>query len=397
MTTPDSPDDTHGMEEQNAPEPRPDATPPPADRSPADPSHEDSPPADTSRADAHGGADVTGDADLFGETADEAALRALMHGAVHDLHGSPDALEHLRRAVPLRRQRRRQAALGAAAAVLLVGMAVPAVIHAAGSGGGPSAAPANVASSGQSIPGGGHNHTKGGSGASGAPSASSGGKAQHPHGGGPTGLPTHPAGTGLPAPDCSSSQLGEGASQADPPDVNGRVYGWFRVANVSDAACTVPSGGVVQAVAQGAADQADIQVVDHTQGDAAGDLPASATSGPVVLGPGQDYEVAFAWVPSGSASGGCGTPTDPPTTPTPTDTATTSGGADPGSGSASAGSGTGDTGGAPPDSSSSASVALNHTPAAGAPVVVGPVIQGACAGTVYTTTAIPAPTGTSGS
>jgi len=382
MTTPNGPDDAQGMEEQTAPEPRPDAT---------------APHADSSRADAHVDGDLTGDDALFGETADEAALRALMHGAVNDLHASPDALEHLRRAVPLRRQRRRQAALGAAAAVLLVGMAVPAVIHAAGSGGGPSAAPANVASSGQSLPNGGHGHTKGGSGASGPPSASTGGKSQHPHGGGSTGLPTSPADTGLPAPDCSSTQLGQGASQAGTPDANGRVYGWFRVANVSDSACTVPSGGVVQAVAQGSADQARIQVVDHTQGDPAADLPASATTGPVVLSPGQDYEVAFAWVPSSTGSGGCGTPTDQPTTPTPTDTATTSGGADPGSGSDAAGGGTGDTGGSPPDSPSTGSIALNHTPAAGAPVVVGPVIPDACAGTVYTTTAIPAPSSASGS
>jgi hypothetical protein len=159
----------------------------------------------------------------------------------------------------------------------------------------------------------------------------------------------------------------------------------------------VPSGGVVQAVAQGSADQAKIQVVDHTQGDAAVGLPASTTAGPVVLSPGQDYEVAFAWVPSGTGSGGCGTPPTTPTTPTPTDTATTSGGTDPNVGSDSTGDGTGDTGGDPPASPSTGSIALNHTPAPGAPVVAGPVIQDACAGTVYTTTAMPAPTGASGS
>lgn len=193
-------------------------------------------------------------------------------------------------------------------------------------------------------------------------------------------------------------QLGNGTSKADAPDSGGRVYGWFRLANVSDSPCTVPSGGIVKVVAQGAADPARIQVVGHTQGDAAAGLPSDPSTGPVVLGPGQRYEVAFAWVPDGDGPGGCPTtPTTPPTTPTtpttptPTATPTDTTGADPG------GTDPGTVGNAAspqlgedaPASPPPGSVTLNHTPATGSPVIDGPVIPDACAGTIYTTSAIP--------
>jgi len=208
----------------------------------------------------------------------------------------------------------------------------------------------------------------------------------------PANPPVTLSGTSVAAPDCAGSQLGQGTSQADAPDSDGRVYGWFRVANVSDSACTVPNGGVVQAAAQGAADASRIQVVDHTAGDAATALPTASATVPVVLYPGDDYEVEFAWVPATDAgSGGCPvTPTASPTTATPTESptdspTTTTGGTD--------SSGTGNTastqlGNDAPASSDPGSIALSHTPAAGAPVVTGPVIEGACAGTVYTTPAI---------
>jgi hypothetical protein len=372
--TSDCPDDAPGREHQKPRDSRHDV---PRSDEPAD------------------GSALFDDPALFGETADETAVRVLMHGAVRELRASPDALDHLRRAVPLRRQRRRQAALGAVAAVLLIGMAVPAVIHAAGSSGSPSAAPAGLGGSHHSSPGEvGNTHSRGDSRPSGKASTPPGGTSKSHTIGGSTGRATNPTGSGAPAPDCSGGQLGQGASQAGTPDANGRVYGWFRVSNVSDTVCTVPSGGVVQAVAQGGADQAKIQVVGDTAGDPPLGLPTAATNGPVVLGPGQDYEVAFAWVPSATGSGGCATPTTPPTTPTPSDSATASGGTDTGDDSGSASEGSSQQQGAPPASAPPASVALNHTPAAGAPVVVGPVIQGACAGTVYTTSAIPEPSGT---
>ena len=355
---------------------------------------DDAPPMDhqQNREDAHraapGPADDLDESALFGETADESALRTLMHDAVRDLHVSPDALDHLRRAIPVRRQRRRQATLGAVAAVLLVGMAVPAVIHAAGSSGGTHATPAGLSSSSTLTPdNNGVTHPGSAAGASGHASPPAG-NSKHPAGGIPPGQQSTPTAGGPSAPACTGDQFGQGTSQADAPDSEGRVYGWFRVANVSTAACTVPGPGVVQAIAEGAADQGQIQVVDHTPGDAASGLPLT-TGAPVVLAPGQDYEVAFAFVPSG-ASGGCTAPPTTPATPTPTDSATVSGGS-------TVSGGAGSSGGAvqpdddPPATAPSAGIALDHTPATGTPEVSGPVIQGACAGTVYTTGVMLAP------
>lgn len=339
------------------------------------------------RRDAPGPADEPDDSALFGETADEAALRSLMHDAVRDLHASPDALDHLRRAIPVRRQRRLQATLGAAAAVVLVGMAVPTVIHVADRTGGAHTSPAGMSSSAVTPDTNGVTHPGSDSGPSGQASPRPG-TPRHPVGGGPSGLPVSPT-SGLPAPACTGDQLGQGTSQIDAPDSDGRVYGWFRVANVSTAACTVPGPGVVQAVAEGAADQAQTEVVDHTPGDAASGLPQT-TDDPVALAPGQDYEIAFAFVPAGP-NGGCTAPPTTPASPTPTATATVSGGT-------TANGGSGPSGGAvqpnddPPATAPSTGIALDHTPATGTPVVTGPVIQGACAGTVYTTGVLPAPT-----
>ncbi|SFF52950.1 Protein of unknown function [Actinacidiphila alni] len=374
MNTPATPDDAHGMEDLTK-KPDPDSL------------------GDLESAD---GAECT---------AEEEALRALLRDAVQNIEASPDALDHLRRAIPARRQHRRQALAGAAAAVLLAGMAVPALIHAADASGGTTAAPANVASSHAPSPGedGHSSYWAGGPTVGQAPTATggTGGEETSPVGAPPPVTATQ-SGTVVPtAPDCSSVQLGQGSSSADSPDATGRVYGWFRVANVSGIPCTVPGGGQVQVLAEGAADASRIQVVGHTPGDPAAGLPA-VSDGPVVLAPGDSYEVRFAWVPAGDGPGGCPvTPTTPPTTPTPTDTATVppaTGGPTGGSGSgpdSGSGSGTGNatspqlgTGDAP-TSPPPASVELNHTPAAGAPVVDGPVIQNACAGTIYTTAPIP--------
>jgi hypothetical protein len=350
--------------------------------------------------------------DGLDEAVDEATLRTLMQNAVSGIHGSPDALDHLRRAIPLRRQRRRQALVGAAAVLLLAGMAVPALLRATGTGQGVDASAASVTGSRTGMPG-----SDGQTTAWGESGFQAGGQASPGPGAGPTpqlpipsgtyvpsNQPASSSATVLPAPECSSSQLGQGASKADAPDSGGRVYGWFRVANVSSTACTVPSTGAVQAVAQGGADPSRIQIVDHTAGDAAAGLPTAPVSGPVVLKPGQNYEVAFAWVPASNGPGGCpATPTTPPTTPTPTDTPTDTTGPVGGTSVGSSGApSTAGSGNAPstqlredtPTSPAPGSVALNHTPAAGAPVIDGPVIEDACAGTVYTTTPIPEPAAT---
>ncbi|WP_328914404.1 MULTISPECIES: hypothetical protein [unclassified Streptomyces] len=422
MTTPNTPDDAHGMDKQNPVDSRSDAAPldgpAPGDATSGDAMPGDHTPGDG--AGAPGSAEARGsradgqdpgdpvipagpvDADdfadlddayaagLYGESAEEAALRSLMRDAVQGIQASPTALDHLRHAIPLRRQRRKQALLGTAAALLLAGMAIPAVIRAAGSPGQTTAAPVNVASSHATRPGeDGHTGPWGDSGApSGSTSTPEAGAVPTVTGdiSGPTGTPTTLPDTPPPVPDCSSAQLGQGASRAAAPDSGGRIYGWFRVANVSDTPCTVPSGGVVQAVALGAADQSRIQVVGHVAGDPAAGLPPSATESPVLLSPGQEYEVDWAWVPAQAGPGGCPVPTSPPASATPTTTATATGGTDqdgtdPGSVT---GADTPQSGGATSPPPQPPSVALNHTPAAGAPEVVGPVIEDACAGTVYT-------------
>ncbi|MBM9510683.1 hypothetical protein [Actinacidiphila acididurans] len=343
---------------------------------------------------------------------DEELLRALMQNAVQGLDGSPDALAHIQRAIPARRQHRRQALAGAVAAVLLAGMAVPALLRAANTADSTDAAPQNVASSHAAAPGE-DGHTSAWPGV-GGPSAhvttapTAGPSTQPPTLGSdaPSAVTTSPTDTSSPAvPDCSSAQLGQGAGQLGTPEADGRTYGWFRLANVSTSSCTVTGSGVVQAVAAGSADPSRIQVLAHSAGDPATGLPPATAAGiPLVLAPGQDYEVDFAWVPAADGPGGCPvTPTSPPDTstptPTPTDTSSPST-ADPG-----AGTGTGTTGNAPapqdvteaPTTTPSGSVVLSHIPATGAPVVTGPVIQNVCAGTVYTDAAVPVPAGASGS
>jgi hypothetical protein len=277
---------------------------------------------------------------------------------------------------------------GAAAAVVLVGLGVPTVLRATSTSGAAGASPVGAGSAYSATPEAG-GHSKGGAAdPSGRATYTSGDSARQPADA-PTGPAATPSGTRPPAPDCSGAQLGQGASQADTPDAGGRVYGWFRVSNVSDAPCTVPSGGVVRAVAHGSAEQGAIQVVGHTQGDPASGLPTDLSAAPIVLAPGQDYEVAFAWVPTGTAgTDGCASTTPVPATSTPTPSATDTSG--PAEGEDSGGS---DNGAQPPAGDPTpdppSSVTLDHTPAAGAPVVSGPVIKGACAGTVYTTPPMP--------
>ncbi|MFI0895125.1 hypothetical protein [Streptomyces sp. NPDC020983] len=351
-------------------------------------------PAAASRLDAGAGADAV-------RETDEEALRDLFRQAVRDLRPCPDALEHLRRAVPARRLHRRQAVAGSVAALLLVGAAVPALVHAAAGHGSPAAAPAGPGgtSSAERDRGGRADAwgTSGGAGAT-SPGQDDGAGSQAAASGGDgdsAGVATSPGSPPPPAaPACSSSQLGRGSSGAVP-DPDGHVHGWFRVANVSTSACTVPPGpATVGVIAQGGADPAQITVVNHTAGDAAVELPApSDDDQPLVLAPGETYQVAFAWVPADTGPGGCppsGPPTASPTaSPTPTDTGAPADGTDGAAAAAAAWSDNPQAGGpsvgSPPATTAPATIALTHTPAAGAPLVVGPTLQDACAGTVYTT------------
>lgn len=334
---------------------------------------------------------------------DEPALRRLMRDAVQGIEPSDDALDQLRTAVPARKARRRQALAGAGAAVLLACAAVPAVIHVANTADDPASQATGA--SGPHIAGHGSGTHNGGTDGGRQPSAVPGPGTGSPDGGDPTGPPGTdiPAGTpptaafttaGTPdaqPPVCSRSQLGAGTGGEVAPDAAGKVYGWFRVANVSARGCTVDGGGVVTATVQGGTGGPQVAVVDHTAGDPAAGLP-DVTAAPLVLEPGQAYEVKFAWVPDDDDTGGCSTSPSPSSEPTPT----TTGGAVDGAGAGGTGGATQQDGqatpatssGSPPPTAAPPGIALSHIPEVGSPAVAGTTIPGACAGTVYTTPAM---------
>ncbi|MFI8824465.1 hypothetical protein [Streptomyces sp. NPDC053431] len=329
-------------------------------------------------------------------TPDELALRRLLQGAVSGLEPSDGALEHLRRAVPARRARKRQAVVGMAAAAVLVGTAVPALVHVASSGG-ISADKAINAGHGEQAQGGTGTETgiEGGQKTADPPvgtaapspggSAEGAGKptasAQDPAGG--TGGGSTPSGGAPDArPVCAADQLGISSVQTGAPDASGKVYGTFRIANVSGRDCLVGGAGRVGFAARGAADAAKIAVVAHTPGDAASGLPdPSQESASLILTPDNAYEVRFAWIPSETC------PTTG-TTPTPTPSPT-------GGGSSSSGGATGSTGTAPGENAAGPQLVTDGTPADGSVEVThtadpgGPVaaatIPNACAGTIYRT------------
>ncbi|MGW6982781.1 hypothetical protein ACWGE1_25640 [Streptomyces sp. NPDC054932] len=351
-----------------------------------------------------------------GGASGEEELRILLRGAVEGLQPSADALERLRDAVPARRTRNRRAALvGAAAAVLLAGTAIPTALHLTGSEGAATDHPAMAghgAAAGEkpgAHPSDPHlngfgsqprsTHSFGDvpavGGVTGAPNATEG----SPAGGltaGPAGAGSSagPAGTGGPAvgpvplppvaapgvPGCGADQLGVVGS-ARAPETDGRVYGSFRVTNVSAKGCSVGGQDTVTAApatGTGAGSGSSVAVVGHTAGDpASGLLPdPSAASAALVLPPNTAYEVRFAWVPSGETCAP-GNP-DAGGKPPQTDPAGTSAGA--GTGAAS----DPQTGTTP----APAGVAVSHTPQSGASTTRATIPE-VCGGTVYRTGAIP--------
>ncbi|MEU3072978.1 hypothetical protein [Streptomyces laurentii] len=338
---------------------------------------------------------------------DELALRRLLQGAVSGLEPAPGVLDHLRQAVPARRARKRQAIVGLAAAVVLVGTAVPALVHVASSGGLSASDQAVNAGHGEQAQGGTGSET-GVEGGSKQPGAGPGAGASAPPDGGTKGggEPDTPAdgktgGAGAaaspsPPPDgvagCQAAQLGVTSARADAPDAAGKVYGSFRIANVSGRECVVEGAGTVDFQARGAADKKKIAVVEHISGDAAGGLPDPSTESPkLLLPPDNAYEVRFAWVPSDtcvpSPGGAGGVPATPSPTPT-TDSGASTGG--------DAGGATGTSGQVPSDGGSApqlgtvdgapadGSVAVSHTADPGGPVAET-TIPNACAGTIYRT------------
>jgi hypothetical protein len=349
----------------------------------------------------------TADAAGGGLGTDELALRRLMRDAVSDLAPpSDEALDRLRKAVPARRARKRQAVVGAVAAGVFVAMAIPAVVHVANTSASndrPSIAGNSETAQGGVDAGkesGASGHTGGG--ASGhAKGKGKDGRKDRAGGKGKDsgGTSTDRPGTGSTAaassPVCSAAALGTPVPNVGVKEASGKVYGSFRVTNVSDANCTVDSAGTVQTLAQGAADATRVTVVDHTSGDAATGLPdPSAEPGQLILKPGMAYEVRFAWVPSaqcpatgggnsgGNPGGDGGTGNGGTESPSPTATPdgqgeqqdTTDSGLSTQLGS---------------DDATDGSVVVEHQAEPGAPSVAA-TISDACAGTVYKTGVLPA-------
>ncbi|KQX45542.1 hypothetical protein ASE09_19680 [Streptomyces sp. Root66D1] len=354
-----------------------------------------------------------------GDGDDELALRRLFQGAVSGLEPSKGSLEHLRRAVPARRARKRQAIVGAAAAAVLIGTAVPAFVHVAASGGISAAGNPVNAGHGEEAQGGTGTETgvEGGQ----SPKTPAGtvspdqgtdegsqGKPQQPGNGTSGGGSSQSQGTGPGAgPKCEAGQLGVSAAEAGGPDGEGKVYGTFRIANVSDRSCVLDGSGVVGFEARGAADPGRISVVRRTSGDGGSGLPdPSQEASSLLLRPSGSYEVKFVWVPSETCptTGTTPTPTptqpsEQPTTPPPTDTPTTAD-PDPSAGTGSGGTGTGsepgtgagggaDAGTAPQllradGGLADGSVLVSHVAEPGGPGA-SVTVPNACAGTIYRT------------
>ncbi|KNB52499.1 hypothetical protein AC230_11060 [Streptomyces caatingaensis] len=324
---------------------------------------------------------------------------------------------------------------GAVAAVVLLGVALPTVLHVADEidSPGPGDRPANAASSRHhsegpadgrqpgesddppgersrdgSVARGDHRAEPSGDGArtreTGAPQGTD-------RSGGATVPPPPGATLGAAAPVCSRSQLGGGSGVVGSADAAGRIYGAFRIVNVSHAACAVTGpGSLVASARTGAAGHTRVAVVDHTSGDPAAGLPDPRREPrEVVLRPGQAYEVKFAWVPSADgAPGACTkdgsspTPSSSPATPAttashapvlstagaPETPAAAGSGGSAGSGSSTGAGGTGGSGGS--GGTTGGGITLTNTPMAGEPAAAEARIPEACAGTVYHTGALPA-------
>ncbi|MFF1693343.1 hypothetical protein ACFVXC_06925 [Streptomyces sp. NPDC058257] len=333
-----------------------------------------------------GGKDGFGSDSDSGSDSDELALRRLMRTAVQEIEPNDRALERLRHAVPARRARKRQAVVGMAAAALFIGTAIPALVHVTNSGGGsddrPSIAGNSEQTQGGSSEGKGPDGGEKGEGSGSGPSKSKDkkdekgkkdGKGSGASSAGATGGPDPEGAASTDSAACAMDQLGNAVGSAGAPEGDGKVYGSFRIANVSSTACTVSAPGSVSTSTTGAADPGKIGIADHVAGDPAAGLPDPAQAiSSLVLQPGQAYEVKFAWVPSE----GC--PTDSGE-PTPDPTPTEGGGPD----------------GGTPDGTEpqmmrgdggvlDGGVTVSLTAASGSPAA-GTTIANACAGTVYRT------------
>ncbi|MFF2411352.1 hypothetical protein [Streptomyces sp. NPDC058092] len=335
-----------------------------------------------------------------GADMDEVALRRMLHGAVEHIEPGDGTLDLLQRAVPARRARRRQAVVGMAAAALLIGTAVPAFVHVANSDGSNAANPAiaghgeqaqggngtesDSATGGKSDGGGSNGQADDGPNRPASTSSPSGSRGQGTGGGLAGGVADPAASEAASRPNCDPGQLSVASAETGAASADGTVYGTFRIANVSGTDCSVSSSGSVGFQAMGAADPAEITVVQHTAGDAASGLPdPSQEQGTVLLKPSMAYEVKFAWVPKDTCPTAGGSPSPTPTGGTDSTGGGTAAGPDTGNADGSVDMnpqfGNEDGGGA-----LDGSVAVTHTPEAGAPVAETKIIN-ACAGTIYRT------------
>ncbi|PWI11686.1 hypothetical protein DIZ27_05820 [Streptomyces sp. NWU339] len=336
----------------------------------------------------------------------------MLHRSVGEMEPREGSLEYLQRAVPARRARKRQLLVGAAAAALFLGTAVPALVHVAnvtGSDANPFAighASETEGSTGKDKKTGGGETTAGGTSdrIEGTDKDGKGkeDKEKTSEPGSRTGEPekagpSSSAAAGVTA--CTAAQLGPAVASSVAPDSTGAVYGSFRVGNVSTASCTVGGPGGVSVTPLGAADPAKVDSARHVAGDAAAGLPdPSLESAPLVLKPGETYDVKFAWVPSetcptdGGTGGGTGGETgggteEPAPDPSPSQE-------DPTTNSGTTNSGTstgGDIGTAAQllraDGPAEGSVTVTYTAATGGTATV--TVANACAGTVYWTGLLP--------
>ncbi|MGA4850238.1 hypothetical protein ACOBQB_29830 [Streptomyces sp. G5(2025)] len=190
---------------------------------------------------------------------DELALRRMMREAVREIEPNERSLDHLRQAVPARRARKRQAVVGLAAAALFIGTAVPALVHVTNSRGGSDDRP-SIAGNSQEAQGGssqGKDPEKGQKDAGKKPGKSKEkdkkdkkgkkeGKGKGGTGGGGTGSPDPDTSEAATSPVCAAAQLGATGS-AGPAEADNKVYGSFRVTNISGSSCTVQAAGAVSA------------------------------------------------------------------------------------------------------------------------------------------------------
>lgn len=351
----------------------------------------------------------------------EESLRQLLHGVADRVEPDPTSLEQIQHAIPIRRARRRNTFIGAGAAALAVGVTLP--LMQAGVVPGPlndRAGNAAHSAHADSEEANGADALAGGQGGDSVP-----GPERHHNGagGGEQETPSNsPAGSGSPsagdeelsstAPSCSNTQLGNPDVAVGDPDSQGRVYGSFQLSNISDEACRVRDGDGMTATGKGRADGVAFQVLEHTSGGRASELPdPSETRGPVILRPGESYEVQFAYLPAPETGVRCVPKDDKePTDPPPGEGGDDGGdGGEGGDGGGSEGAdGGGDGGDEAPggeggdggsgesgvtvlssrgagDTESEGAVLLNYTPAAGDPQLPTAYVKSSCPGTVYRT------------